>query len=145
MALTVLSVGLAASLIAAPAAQIENWWTVLVLATVAAFAERGTVLLGKDTEQSISLVPTLFAAVLFGPLASMLVAAASMIGEFTRREAWAFDRPLLRLGVYTNSRVITGAVAGLVAAAAGQLGSGEMSTVVVGTTAAALVASRWMH
>jgi putative nucleotidyltransferase with HDIG domain len=138
--LTLVSVGLAASLIAAPAAQIENWWAVLVLATVAAFAERGTVLLGKDTEQSISLVPTLFAAVLFGPLASMLVAAASMIGEFTRPEAWAFDRPLLRLGVYTNSRVITGAVAGLVAAAAGQLGSGEMSTVVVGTTAAALVA-----
>lgn len=117
-----------------------NWWVVLVLGIVAAFAERGTVLLGKDTEQSISLVPTLFAAVLFGPLASMVVAGASMLGEVTRHEAWAFDRPVLRLAVYTNSRLITGAVAGFVAAAASQLGSTGISDVVLATTAAAVAA-----
>src|SRR5262249_34562799 len=62
---------------------VGNAAVVLVLAVVAAIAERGTVLLGRDTEQSISLVPTLFAAVLFGPLASMVVATASMVGDFT--------------------------------------------------------------
>jgi putative nucleotidyltransferase with HDIG domain len=120
--------------------RIDSWWVVLVLAVVAAFAERGTVLLGKDTEQSISLVPTLFAAVLFGPLASMLVAAASMVGEFTRREAWQFDRPVLRLLVYTHSRLITGAVAGLVAQEIVGSHAGQMSRVVAATTAAALAA-----
>jgi len=117
---------------------VDSWWVVAVLAVVAAFAERGTVLLGKDTEQSISLVPTLFAAVLFGPLASMLVAAASMVGEFTRPEAWRFDRPYLRLAVYTNSRLITGAVAGVVAAQFVDNSNGQMSNVVAATTAAAI-------
>ena len=119
---------------------VRSWWVVLVLAVVAAFAERGTVLLGKDTEQSISLVPTLFAAVLFGPLASMLVAGASMIGEFTRREAWQFDKPYLRLAVYTNSRLITGSVAGFVASGVVEPGTSQMSQVVAATTAAAIVA-----
>ena len=38
--------------------------------------------LTRYLEESISLLPTLFAAIVFGPLAAMLVAAASMIGAF---------------------------------------------------------------
>ena len=38
----------------------------------------------------------LFAAVLFGPLAALIVASASMLGDFTR--------PYLRWGIYTSSR-----------------------------------------
>ena len=138
--LTASSLGIAAIVLYGDGVSVSNWWVVVVLGTVAAFAERGTVLLGKDTEQSISLVPTLFAAVLFGPLASMLVAGASMVGEFTRREAWEFARPLLRLAVYTNSRLITGAVAGFVAAGASRVGSTEIGDVALATTAAALAA-----
>lgn len=88
-----------------------------LLALVAAFAERGTVRLARDTEQSISFVPTLFAAVLFGPLPAIIVASASMVGDVTRREAWEFDRAHLRVAIYTSGRIITGAVAGLVAQA----------------------------
>jgi putative nucleotidyltransferase with HDIG domain len=137
--LTTLAAGIAGGLLW-QGRGVTSWWVVLVLAVVAAFAERGTVLLGKDTEQSISLVPTLFAAVLFGPLASMLVAGASMVGEFTRPETWAFDKPYLRLAVYTNSRLITGSVAGFVASAFVDPGSTQMSQVVAATTAAAIVA-----
>ena len=53
-----------------------------VLGATAALAERGRVRLTRYLEESISLLPTLFAAVVFGPLAAMVVAAASMIGAF---------------------------------------------------------------
>ena len=65
---------------------------------------------------SIALLPTLFAAVLFGPLAAGLVNAASMLGDpelFARSDP---DRaPRLKLASYASSRFITGAAAGLVA------------------------------
>ena len=56
---------------------------------------------------SISLFPILLAAVLFGPLAAMLVSVSSMLGEErTPRTRWV---------CYASSRSLTGAVAGLVA------------------------------
>src|SRR5437879_3962918 len=63
---------------------VRHLWLVLGLALVAAVAERGRVRVSTHIEESISLVPTLFAAVLFGPLPSMIVAAASMLGHFGR-------------------------------------------------------------
>ena len=47
----------------------------------AAIAERGTVRLSETTEPRFPLVLTLFAAVLFGPLAGGLVGAASELGD----------------------------------------------------------------
>ena len=119
---------------------IGDLWIVATLAIVAAFAERSTVRLGKDTEQSISLIPTLFAAVLFGPLAAIVVAAGSMLGEFTRPEAWKFDHSHLRLAIYTSSRIITGGLAGLVALGVGSPGSGTLSEIALATMLAAIVA-----
>ena len=62
--------------------------TVLALALAAAVAERISVRfavakrgLASTEEQSIHLLPTLFAAVLFGPLAAAVVGAASMLGD----------------------------------------------------------------
>ena len=62
--------------------------TVLALAAAAAVAERISVRfavaqsgLTRTEEQSLSLLPTLFAAVLFGPLAAAAVGAASMLGD----------------------------------------------------------------
>src|SRR5258708_24479584 len=46
---------------------------VVALAVVATFGERGHVTLRKDVNVSISLLPAIFAAVLFGPLAAMAV------------------------------------------------------------------------
>ena len=47
---------------------VEAPWVVALLAAVAALAERATVRLSSNLEESISLLPTLFAAVQFGPL-----------------------------------------------------------------------------
>ena len=60
---------------------VGTMWVVAALALAAAMAERASVRLTSNTEESISLLPTLFAAVLFGPLAAMIVGAASMLGD----------------------------------------------------------------
>jgi len=100
------------------------------LALAAAAAERGTVRLSSSVEVSVALLPTLFAAVVFGPLASMLVCAASMLGDFRR--------PFLKWGIYTASRSITGGAAGLVAAQAGALSSDHVGAIALATLAGAL-------
>jgi putative nucleotidyltransferase with HDIG domain len=84
-----------------------NIWVVAFLALVAATAERGRVKLTNSTEVSISLVPTLFAAVLFGPVASLLVAASSFLADLRR--------PYLKWLSYTSSRAIAGCLAGVAA------------------------------
>src|SRR5579872_4847873 len=75
---------------------------VVGLAAVAAVAERGRVRLAGVTEASISLLPTVFAAAVLGPLAGLLVAAASFLGDFPyflpgprRAEAFARGGPFL--------------------------------------------------
>jgi putative nucleotidyltransferase with HDIG domain len=84
-----------------------NAWVVALLALVAAVAERGRVELTSHLSESISLVPTLFAAVLFGPAAAMVVAVASFLPELRV--------PYLRWASYTASRAITAGVTGLAA------------------------------
>ena len=54
-------------------------WVVLGLGATAALAERGRVRLTRYLEESISLLPTLFAAVVFGPLAAMVVDRKSVV------------------------------------------------------------------
>ena len=104
---------------------LESPAAVLVLAAVAAVGERMSVRfavsrrgLTSTEEQSLHLLPTLFAAVLFGPLAAALVGAASMLGDpelIARRDR---ERaPRLKWATYTSTRVISGAVMGLVAQA----------------------------
>jgi putative nucleotidyltransferase with HDIG domain len=106
-------------------------WVVAGLAAVAALAERGRVRLTRYLEESISLLPTLFAAIVFGPLAAMLVAAASMIG--------AFGQPYLKWATYTCTRALTGAATGLAAAWALQLETTHIASVVIATTIGTIV------
>ncbi len=113
-----------------------NVWVVACLATVAALAEVGDVKLTATTYISISLLPTLFAAIMFGPLAAMLVAAASMLGD-VRGPA---DRPYLRWLSYTSTRSLTAAVAGLVAVVLQDLIPSPLGGVVAAATVGALVA-----
>lgn len=105
---------------------------VIGLAVAAAFAERGSVRLSSTVEESISALPMLFAAVLFGPLAAMIVAAASMLGDFTR--------PYLRWGIYTSSRAITASVVGAVALATSAAIDNRALALAVSTIVAAVVA-----
>ncbi|MGZ8708035.1 MAG: HD domain-containing phosphohydrolase [Gaiellaceae bacterium] len=105
---------------------------VLGLAAAAAFAERGSVRLSSTVEESISALPMLFAAVLFGPLPAMIIAAASMLGDFTR--------PYLRWAIYTSSRALTAAVVGIVAIATSGMFENRPGAIAVSTIVAAVVA-----
>jgi putative nucleotidyltransferase with HDIG domain len=102
------------------------------LAVVAAISEwRGHIALGRGLTVSISLFPSVFAAVLFGPLAGMVVFSASVVG---------LNMPLAGRVVYLCNRSIIGALTGAVALAVAWLipsGPGEM---VAAATAAALTA-----
>ena len=60
---------------------LEDPISVVALGAAAAIGERSSVRLTKSAEQSISVLPTLLAAVLFGPLAAAVVGAASMLGD----------------------------------------------------------------
>src|SRR4029077_1168852 len=77
-----------------------------------AVAERASVQLvrGAAVESSISNLLVLLAAVLLGPLAAMVVGAASMLG--------AFRPPYLKWATYSLSRALNGALTGLAAAGA---------------------------
>lgn len=97
-------------------------WAVVGLAIVSAFSERGRVKLGPGIEISISLLPALFAAVLFGPLAAMIVFGASMLGET--------NKPLVARALYTCTRALTGAATGgaiLLVAERGPSGAGSIA------------------
>jgi putative nucleotidyltransferase with HDIG domain len=102
------------------------------LGAAAAFAERGSVRLSSTVDESISALPMLFAAVLFGPLAALIVASASMLGDFTR--------PYLRWGIYTSSRAITAALVGAVAMATSGLIDNRSVALAVSTIVAAVAA-----
>jgi putative nucleotidyltransferase with HDIG domain len=109
-------------------------WVVLLLAIVAAIAERGSVQMSStmDLEESISLLPTLFAAVLLGPLAGLIVASASMLGDFRK--------PYLRSIVYTASRGLIGGITGLMALSVDGVASSQLGAIVVATLTGAVAA-----
>src|SRR6266542_1297780 len=108
-------------------------WSVGALCVIAAISERGLVRLTSTTSQSISILPTLCAAVLFGPLAAMLVGAASLIGEFGQP-------PHLKWVTYTSSRAIGGAATGLAASYCLSLSQNEVIGFAIATLVGAIVA-----
>ncbi|HYX77554.1 MAG TPA: ECF transporter S component, partial [Gaiellaceae bacterium] len=110
---------------------LPNMWAVVGLAAMAVAAERGSVRLSNTTESSIALLPTLLAAVLFGPLAAMIVAASSQLGDLRP--------PYLKWPTYTAIRAITGAGTGLAALATASAVHG-VSGIVLATVVGAAVA-----
>ena len=97
---------------------VEGPLTVIVLAVVAVMAERVSIRLTKTNEQSVSGLPVLFAAVMFGPLAGAIVGAASMLGDPELLSRGNPGRaPRLKWAAYTSTRFIGGAATGLAAAA----------------------------
>jgi putative nucleotidyltransferase with HDIG domain len=118
-------------------------YALVALAAIAALAERGRVRLNDVTEVSISVLPTVFAAGIFGPLASMVVASASLLGDFPLEAIRNKDRsgqPLLRWGVYSCIRAIYGAVAGFAALGTRGFVTDGTTRLIVATVTAALVA-----
>ena len=101
---------------------------VVGLAIVATYGERGHVTLRKDVNVSISLLPAIFAAVLFGPLAAMLVFAAS---------ALFISFPLAGRVWHLATRALTGALAaGAVGLVMAHVAPGTGRTVAAATVAA---------
>jgi hypothetical protein len=119
---------------------LETWPTVLLLAAVAAVAEHVSIRLTKNVEQSISALPMLFAAVLFGPLAGATVGGASMLGDpelISRRDP---DRaPRLKWATYTSTRFIGGALTGLAAQATIAIVPSTFGGLIAATLVGALV------
>ena len=112
--------------------------TVLILGVSAAAAERSNVRVSKATELSLALSPTLFAAVLFGPLAAGVVGAASMLGDPELLARADPDRaPRLKWATYTSTRFIGGAAMGLAAQATDP--SGDFGSLVLATLVGAIV------
>ena len=110
-ALGVLTVSVAVWLIASGYGLPDPWY-LLALALVAGVAERQSVNLKGNREQGIelavSVVPFVFTAVAFGPLAALVVGALGNLADLRR--------PYLKCAVYTPARGLTGAAAGLAAA-----------------------------
>jgi putative nucleotidyltransferase with HDIG domain len=104
---------------------------VIGLAVVAAYGERGRIRLRGNLDVSISLLPAVFAAVLFGPLAAMVVFGASALG---------LSFPWSGRLTYLCSRALTGALAAGAATAVGSFMGAGVGQTVVAATAAALVA-----
>lgn len=120
---------------------VEDTWTVLALAIVNAVAERSGVWVTRTTQLSIALLPTLFAAVLFGPLAGAVVNAASMVGDPELLAPRDPERaPRLKWAAYTSTRFLTGAVAGFVAEQVLHATNTRFGGLLAATLIAALVA-----
>jgi putative nucleotidyltransferase with HDIG domain len=105
--LVVTNAALASVLIAAQVDLGGPVWVVVALGLVALFAEKQSVHISAHTQVSISALPILFAAVVQGPLASMIVGAFALLGDF--------GRPYTRWVVWTASRSLVAGLAGLAA------------------------------
>lgn len=85
-------------------------WMLVLLGAAAALAERQSVQVGRHLHTSVSVLPIMFTAVVFGPQAAMVVAACALLPDLRP--------PYTRWLVWTASRMLPAGIAGLVAAAA---------------------------
>jgi putative nucleotidyltransferase with HDIG domain len=87
--------------------RLPQLWALFVLGAVAALAERQSVAISDRTTMSVSFIPLVFSAVVFGPLGGFVVGALSNI--------WDLRESRLKWSVYTPIRGLTAAAAGLAA------------------------------
>jgi putative nucleotidyltransferase with HDIG domain len=84
-------------------------WVVAALAGMAFAAEKESVRIAAHTQMSVAALPILFAAVVYGPYVAMVVGGSSVLVDF--------GRPYARWVIWTSSRALTGAAAGIAAMA----------------------------
>jgi putative nucleotidyltransferase with HDIG domain len=85
-----------------------------VLALLALGAEHESIRLRQGVEVSVASILCVFAAVVFGPLAAVIVGAAGLLADLPRRDV---AQPILRWINWTSVRVFAAGGAGLAAAA----------------------------
>ena len=109
---------------------------VLVLALLAVGAEHQGIGLTPHLEVSVSSLVCVFAAVVFGPLAGVVVGAAGILADLPRRDV---AQPVLRWTTWTSIRIIVAGAAGLSAVAVlGALNSGFLGLFAAVTAALAV-------
>jgi len=104
-------------------------WAIALLAVIAVGAERQTVRISPNAEISVAVLPMLFAGVIYGPLAAMVVGAIGLLPDF--------GRPYARWLIWTSMRAIAGGVAGLVATYMGEVDSAGRLLIVAAAAALA--------
>jgi putative nucleotidyltransferase with HDIG domain len=110
-------------------------WPLFVLAVFAVVAERQSVSLGPRAALSVSFLPIVLAAVIYGPLGAMLVSASSLLLDF--------GRPHARWIIWTSTRSLAAASAGFAATAVdGPFGSHSF-VAVAGAVALATVVEQF--
>ena len=108
-----------------------RWQVLVVLAAVAWVAEGRAMPVTQKLELSVSFIPIVLAAVLFGPAAGGLVGLAGMLGD--RRGPWE------RFAIWASSRSLAGVVAGWAAVWVGDtVGQSTLLEVLAVTLAAAI-------
>lgn len=85
-----------------------------LLAVVAVAAEHESIRLSPTIEVSVASLVCLFAAVVCGPLAAVLVGGVGLLADLPRRDV---DQPTLRWLTWTSIRVIVAGAVGLTAVA----------------------------
>ena len=116
-----------------------NVWVLIAICITAAIAERASVRVSDALELSISPVLTLFAAVLFGPLAGGWSARPLNSGTPSCSTVTNAGRsPHLKWLTYTSTRFLTGAAMGLTAEAVRGRFDGTAGLVVATVAASAV-------
>jgi putative nucleotidyltransferase with HDIG domain len=103
---------------------------VVALGGLAFLGERRTIRISAAFELSVSFVPVVFAAVLFGPLAAMVVASIGLLSQF--------GRPFVRWLVWTCSKALVGAAAGIGAWSIARPDSSEFGVLLAATALASI-------
>jgi putative nucleotidyltransferase with HDIG domain len=114
--LALAAVALLGSLVASGATLGGPIWVVALLAALAVLAERQPVRITSSLEATVTVLPVLFAAVVYGPLAAMVVGGCGVIGDFRR--------PWVRWITWLALRVLTAGAAGLAASVVRDAGDG---------------------
>jgi putative nucleotidyltransferase with HDIG domain len=105
------------------------YWELGLLAGFALWAEQHHVRITPNAEMTVSVLPVLFAAVVFGPLDAMIVGAVGLLGDL--------GTPHLRWAIWTAMRALAGGLAGVAAALV--LSEGKAFGVLVAAVALAAV------
>jgi putative nucleotidyltransferase with HDIG domain len=114
---------------------VRPWWLVAAIGVVATYAEANHLRLTTTTEVSTSLIPTLFAAILFGPVAAIVVAAMANIVDLWSPK----DRPYLKWLTYTGTRAIAAGLSGLVAVHLQSTTGSEVAGIAIATSVGAVI------
>lgn len=109
---------------------------VCLLAAVAVAAEHESIRLSPAIEVSVGSLVCLFAAVVCGPLAAVLVGGVGLLADLPRRDG---DQPTLRWLTWTSIRIIVAGAVGLTAVAVMRGGTSDDFWTLFAAVAAALL------